>query len=109
VSAIALCKNLESFNWLDDSPSNRASAALLALIEVIRLHSLKGITIRSRIDLGEPAWQRLNSLRGLRSIAIWCMEGPPRVLQGWADKLGSTLTQLDLGVRSLRDFHPGTF
>ena len=26
------------------------------------------------------------------------MEGPPRVLQGWSDKLGDTLTHLELEV-----------
>ena len=40
----------------------------------------------------------LNTFTGLHKIAIWCMEGPPRVLQGWADRLGSTLTELELGV-----------
>jgi hypothetical protein len=26
------------------------------------------------------------------------MEGPPRVLQGWSEPLGPTLTHLELGV-----------
>ena len=38
-------------------------------------------------------------MTGFRKIAIWSMEGPPRVLQGWSDKLGDTLTHLELGVR----------
>lgn len=43
-------------------------------------------------------WAQLKQLTGFRKVSIWCMEGPPRVLQGWSDKLGETLTHLELGV-----------
>ncbi|KAG5636571.1 hypothetical protein H0H81_007579 [Sphagnurus paluster] len=56
------------------------------------------MNIRTHSDLGPVVWSEINKFSGLRKISIWCMEGPPRVLQGWADSLGSTLTHLELGV-----------
>lgn len=96
--ALGLCTKLTSFAWIDDSLTT--DDTLLSLIEVIRKHkhSLRELTIRSHSDLGTEVWTQLNSLTGLRSISLWCMEGPPRVLQGWSEPLGSTLTHLELGV-----------
>ncbi|KAI9465914.1 hypothetical protein BJY52DRAFT_1202147 [Lactarius psammicola] len=67
LKALRLCDNLYSFTWVDDT------------------------------DLGEDAWTLLNTFTNLQKVAIWCMNGPPRVLQGWAPLLGSTLTELELG------------
>jgi hypothetical protein len=70
----------------------------LSFLSVIRILPIREITIHSFSDLGEEVWTQLRQLTGLRKVAIWCMEGPPRVLQGWSDKLGDTLTHLELGV-----------
>ncbi|KAF5354921.1 hypothetical protein D9756_005665 [Leucocoprinus leucothites] len=95
--ALSLCTNLRSLTWSDDS--SIADDTLLSLIEVIRKHkhSLKKLTIRTHSDLGAEVWEQLNTLTGLRSISLWCMEGPPRVLQDWSEPLGPTLTHLELG------------
>ena len=70
----------------------------LSFLAVIRILPIQEITIRSYSDLGEEVWIELRQLTSLRKVAIWCMEGPPRVLQGWSAKLGDTLTHLELGV-----------
>ena len=75
---------------------------LLCLLAVIReiKAPLRELTIRSHSDLGSHVWSELSKWTGLCKINIWCMEGPPRVLQGWAGlELGKTLTELVLGVR----------
>lgn len=71
---------------------------LLSFLAVVRPHPLREITIRTHSDLGETVWSELITLTGLRKISIWCMEGPPRVLQGWSESLGDSLTHLELGV-----------
>ncbi|KAK2464410.1 hypothetical protein APHAL10511_003558 [Amanita phalloides] len=59
---------------------------------------LRELVIRSHSDLGPLVWSELSKWMGLTRIVIWCMEGPPRVLQGWArPELGKTLTDLELG------------
>lgn len=74
-------------------------STLLSFLHVLRNSPIKEITVRSYSDLGEEVWEQLRQMTGLRKIAIWSMEGPPRVLQGWSEKLGDTLTHLELGVR----------
>ena len=96
LKALALCKNLVSMKWIDDIPVT--GPVLLSFLAVVRLHPLREITIRTHSDLGEQVWSQLITLTGLRKISIWCMEGPPRVLQGWSESLGDTLTHLELGV-----------
>jgi hypothetical protein len=100
LTALRLCQQLESFTWMDDSFSLSGGRILLYFLDVIRTLPLKELTIRSSCDLGEDAWIQLNKLTGLRKVVIWCMDGPPRVLQGWAENLGETLTHLNLGVSS---------
>jgi hypothetical protein len=98
LDALRLCTNLESFTWMDDSFTG--DTILLAFLEVIRGLPIRELDIRTCCDIGEEAWTQLNSLTGLRKVNIWCMEGPPRVLQGWTLALGKTLTHLNLGVSS---------
>jgi hypothetical protein len=98
LTALRLCQHLESFTWMDDSFTG--GRILLYFLDVIRTLPLKELIIRSSCDLGEDAWIQLNKLTGLRKVVIWCMDGPPRVLQGWAENLGETLTHLNLGVSS---------
>ncbi|KAF5380489.1 hypothetical protein D9615_004761 [Tricholomella constricta] len=101
LKALALCKNLESIAWIDDSSTT--DSTLLSFIAVVREHPLQEISIRTHSDLGTAVWSEINTLSGLRKISIWCMEGPPRVLQGWSESLGSTLTHLELGLPKLKD------
>ena len=82
--------------WIDDSATS--AETLLPFLDVMRNLPLRELTIRTHSDLGKIVWTQLIKLTGLRKISIWCMEGPPRVLQGWSDCLGPTLTHLELGV-----------
>ncbi|KAJ7655692.1 hypothetical protein DFH06DRAFT_1200738 [Mycena polygramma] len=97
--ALSLCTNLRSMTWIDDFQRFPGSdTVFLSFISVVRNHPLRSLTIRTHSDLGEEAWAQLTMLTGLRKISIWCLEGPPIILgNGWADRLGSTLTHLELG------------
>lgn len=96
LTALALCRNLRSMTWTDDEPEG--DTTLLQFLTVLHTLPLRELTVKTHSDLGEEVWSQLIKLTGLQKIAIWCMEGPPRVLQGWSELLGSTLTQLELGV-----------
>ncbi|KAI0254425.1 hypothetical protein BJV78DRAFT_917833 [Lactifluus subvellereus] len=93
--ALRLCDNLYSFTWVDDTPAS--STAFLSFLNILRGLPLRALTLRTYSDLGEDAWAFLNTFPNLQKVAIWCMNGPPRVLQYWAPLLGSTLTELELG------------
>ncbi|KAI0261279.1 hypothetical protein BC834DRAFT_897066 [Gloeopeniophorella convolvens] len=95
LQALRLCNNIYSFTWVDDTSSS--PDAFLSFLGVLRSLPLRALTLRTYSDLGDDAWCLLNTLPGLQKVAVWCMEGPPRVLQGWAPVLGSTLTELELG------------
>jgi hypothetical protein len=97
LAALALCTNLYSITWIDDSMTS--ADTLLAFIGVVRKLPLRALSIRTHSDLGEAVWAQLATLGGLVKVSLWCMEGPPRVLQGgWAGILGRSLTHLELGV-----------
>ncbi|KAF8875032.1 hypothetical protein BD779DRAFT_1613471 [Infundibulicybe gibba] len=95
LAALALCTSLHSMTWIDDFSTT--DSTLLSFLAVLSKLPLRELTIRTHSDLGETVWSQLTTLTGLHKISIWCMEGPPRVLQGWSEKLGSTLTHLELG------------
>ncbi|KAF7362351.1 hypothetical protein MVEN_00581800 [Mycena venus] len=97
--ALSLCINLRSMTWVDDFKRFPGSdAVFLSFIAVVRNHPLRSLTIRTHSDLGEEAWAQLTTLTGLRKISIWCLEGPPYLLgNGWADRLRTSLTHLELG------------
>jgi hypothetical protein len=97
LKALHLCENLYSFTWVDDTSA--LPTIFLSFLKVLRDLPLRALTLRTYSDLGEDAWTSLNTIPALQKVAIWCMDGPPRVLQGWAPLLGSTLTELELGVR----------
>jgi len=97
LKALILCENLHSFTWVDDTAS---PVVFLSFLNVLRTLPLRALTLRTYSDLGEDAWAVLNTFSDLQKVAIWCMDGPPRVLQCWAPQLGSTLTELELGVRT---------
>ncbi|TFK26286.1 hypothetical protein FA15DRAFT_667578 [Coprinopsis marcescibilis] len=91
---LALCKYLQSFTWTDDSGS---TFVLHKFLRVIKELPIKRIKIRAHSDIGTGNWGQLITLSGLESVSWFCMEGPPRVLQGWSEILGPTLTHLELG------------
>jgi len=95
--ALCLCDSLYSFTWVDDTSA--PPTVFLSFLNILRDLPLRALTLRTYSDLGVDAWGLLNTFPNLQKVAIWCMNGPPRVLQGWAPLLGSTLTELELGVR----------
>lgn len=95
--ALRLCVNLESFRWIDDSPVLLNDEVLLGYLSILRDVPIKQLTIRTYLGLSEDIWTRLIEFRGLCEVSIWTMEGPPRILQGWSEKLGPSLTHLELG------------
>ncbi|KAJ3753650.1 hypothetical protein EV360DRAFT_87580 [Lentinula raphanica] len=120
LQALALCKNLRSFTWMDDTMygpgmgllgsagsgnvSVKAPGAFLTrFVEIARGYPgeglpLRSLTIRTHSDLGSSVWDSLNTLSGLTRVSVWSMDGPPRVLQGgWSSTLGPTLRELELG------------
>jgi hypothetical protein len=103
LKALCLCDNLYSFTWIDDTSA--PPTVLLSFLNIIRDLPLRALTLRTYSDLGEDAWAFLNTFPNLQKVAIWCMNGPPRVLQGWAPLLGSMLTELELGVRIAHSDH----
>jgi hypothetical protein len=107
LKALRLCDNLYSFTWIDNK--SVSPTTFLSFLDVLRGLPLRAITLRTYSDLGEDAWTLLNTFTNLQKVAIWSMNGPPRVLQGWAPLLGSTLTELELGVCThfARDLHHG--
>lgn len=104
LKALCLCDSLYSFTWVDDTAS-APPIVFLSFLNILRDLPLRALTLRTYSDLGEDAWGLLNTFPNLQKVAIWCMNGPPRVLQGWAPLLGSTLTELELGVRIRRSDH----
>ncbi|KAH7883257.1 hypothetical protein F5I97DRAFT_1980502 [Phlebopus sp. FC_14] len=96
VAALRLCTNLVSATWVDDTDTPEAN--FLPILQVLITLPLKELIIRTHHDVGERAWTLLNSMKGICRLSVWSLEwGPPRVLQGWADLLSSTLTHLELG------------
>lgn len=118
VHALSLCTNLHSLTWTDDCASTNyvifslpnfarptrqhelsEQHPLLSLLSAIKSSQapLRELVIRSNSDLGSHVWSELSHWTGLTKIAVWCMDGQPRVLQGWAGKeLGRTLRKLEL-------------
>ncbi|EAU91873.2 hypothetical protein CC1G_04640 [Coprinopsis cinerea okayama7 len=96
LQALVHCTSLRSFTWTDDSD---AGFVLYRFLEVIRdlPGPLEDIKIRSHLDVGQDTWDLLTTFSGLKSVSWFCMDGPPRVLQGWGERLGPTLTHLELG------------
>lgn len=97
-AALRLCTNLVSAKYIDDTDTPILN--FLPILQVLITLPLEELVIRTRHDVGEDAWAILNKIKGIRRLSVWSLNsGPPRVLQGWADELSSTLTHLELGVR----------
>lgn len=98
-AALRLCTNLVSAKYVDDTDAPILN--FLPILQVLVTLPLKELVIRTHHDVGEHAWALLNKIKGIRRLSVWSLNsGPPRVLQGWADELSSTLTHLEVGVRS---------
>ncbi|KAI0028817.1 hypothetical protein K488DRAFT_57685 [Vararia minispora EC-137] len=95
LEALCLCSNIRSFTWSDDRPSS--PAVFERFLDILLRTNLRALTIRTYSDLGYRVWQKLNRMPGLTKVAVWCMDGPPQILEGWAPLLGGTLTELELG------------
>lgn len=69
---------------------------------------LRCLTLKTYADLGSETWAMLESVASLKKVAIWSMDGPPRVLERWCTTLSPTLTQVELGVRCFWRSHSNT-
>ena len=113
LTALRKCEHLETFTWTeqadrlttqpheDPMAHSVADQSLRGVTKVLRDLPITELTIRSYVGLSEDAWSELIKIGGLKKLSLWCMEGQPRVLQGWSETLGSTLTHLELGVSGI--------
>lgn len=113
LTALRKCEHLESFTWTeqadrlttqaheDPMAHSVADQSLRGVTRILRDLPITELTIRSYVGLSEEAWSELIKINGLKKLSLWCMEGQPRVLQGWSETLGSTLTHLELGVSGI--------
>ncbi|KAI0366753.1 hypothetical protein BV20DRAFT_1001875 [Pilatotrama ljubarskyi] len=95
--ALKLCVNLEGFTWSDDSAEGTDEGDFVGYLEILRTLPLRELVIRTFYGLSDTVWARLQDFGGLTKVSIWCMEGKPRILQGWSETLGASLTHLELG------------
>ncbi|OCH93519.1 hypothetical protein OBBRIDRAFT_790230 [Obba rivulosa] len=96
--ALRLCINLETFKWSDDSSDGSCQDhILLEFLKVIQILRVKQLTIRAYGGVSDQVWAKLKEFTGLSAVSLWCMEGQPRIMQGWSERLGDTLTHLELG------------
>ncbi|KAI0740758.1 hypothetical protein C8Q76DRAFT_608942 [Earliella scabrosa] len=95
--ALRLCVNLEGFTWSDDSAEGADEHGFVAYLEILRKLPLRELVIRTFYGLSDSVWATLQDFTGLNTVSIWCMEGKPRILQGWSERLGDSLTHLELG------------
>ncbi|KAI0712786.1 hypothetical protein C8T65DRAFT_574448 [Cerioporus squamosus] len=95
--ALRLCVNLEGFTWSDDTAEGNNERDFAAYLDILRTLPVRELVIRTFYGLSDDVWEMLQGFTGLRKVSIWCMEGKPRILQGWSEKLGASLTHLELG------------
>lgn len=91
---------------MDDGHDISNDGDLLAYLEIIQTLGVQELVIRTSSGISTVVWDRLIQIDGLCKVGIWCLHGQPRVLQGWSQKLGRSLTQLELGVSCLSRQHP---
>ncbi|PSR73361.1 hypothetical protein PHLCEN_2v10796, partial [Hermanssonia centrifuga] len=105
-TALRMCTNIKSFTWMDDGHDDRHDTELIAYLDILQELRVQELIIRTSSGINAVVWDRLTEIDGLCKVAIWCLNGQPRVLQGWSEKLGSSLTHLELGVSCLSRQHP---
>ncbi len=91
---------------MDDGHDDRHDTELIAYLDILQELGVQELIIRTSSGINAVVWDRLTDIDGLCKVAIWCLNGQPRVLQGWSEKLGSSLTHLELGVSCLSRQHP---
>lgn len=109
-----MCTNLRGFTWMDDGTESMSTAdaathsdeTLLAYLDIIEPFGVSELVIRTSSGINTAVWTRLTRIGGLRKVGIWCLHGQPRYLHGWSEKLGPSLTHLELGVSCLSRQHP---
>ena len=104
--ALRLCVNLEGYSWSDDTAEGNNERDFAAYLDILSTLPVRELVIRTFYGLSDDVWERLQDFTRLRKVSIWCMEGKPRILQGWSEKLGASLTHLELGVSALSRTHP---
>lgn len=104
--ALPLCVNLEGFTWSDDSSDLVGEQDLMEYLNVLQQLPVRELVMRTFYGLSDEIWERLQAFTDLKKVSIWCVEGKPRILQGWSEKLGPSLTHLELGVSTLSSAHP---
>ena len=98
--------NLVGFTWSDESSDIGDEGDFMEYLDILQTLPLRELIIRTFYGLSDSVWARLQDFTALHKVSIWCMEGKPRILQGWSEKLGASLTHLELGVSSLSRVHP---
>lgn len=98
--------NLEGYSWSDDTAEGNNERDFAAYLDILSTLPVRELVIRTFYGLSDDVWERLQDFTRLRKVSIWCMEGKPRILQGWSEKLGASLTHLELGVSALSRTHP---
>ncbi|KIY53052.1 hypothetical protein FISHEDRAFT_63477 [Fistulina hepatica ATCC 64428] len=99
--SLSLCHNIISVTWVDDVPSTDAPLSS-QFLSVLKTLPIRDLTVRTHIDIGDRVWEQMIQLTDIRRLSIWCaMEGRPRFLQGWSERLGSSLIYLELGSCNL--------
>jgi hypothetical protein len=83
---------------MDLRNSTYSEGQLLPFLVLLQSLPIRSITIRSNIDIGEESWTQLQKLRNLQHVALLVTGGPPRILKGWSESLGNSLTSLELDV-----------
>lgn len=97
-----MCKNLRSFTWVDDAHDSNNDENFLTYLDILQtLPHVSELIIRTSVGISDEVWDRMIEFTNLQKVAIWCLHGKPRILQGWSEKLGSSLTHLELGVSCL--------
>ena len=105
--ALRMCKNLRSFTWVDDAHDSNNDENFLAYLYILQgLPHVSELIIRTSVGISDEVWDKLIEFTKLQKIAIWCLHGKPRILQGWSEKLGNSLTHLELGVSGLSCQYP---
>ena len=104
--ALSLCVNLEGFTWSDDSSDLVGEQDLMEYLNVLQQLPVRELVMRTFYGLSDEIWERLQAFTDLKKVSIWCVEGKPRILQGWSEKLGPSPTHLELGVSTLSSAHP---
>ena len=99
--ALRLCVNLEGFTWSDDSSDFGGEQDLMEHLDVLQQLPVRELILRTFYGLSDEIWERLQAFTDIKKISIWCVEGKPRILQGWSEKLGPSLAHLELGVSPL--------